>query len=134
MPGRLARRRWATAWRTRPRGDRSAYSTYTWAAGVTRTYLATKGVYRDAQGQVIGLIGVSRDVTELKRLRHDGLHEIVTPHDRGAARVVDDVVADEARATYGDGMLRIELPLIQPEPRSRSVPIEVDRSGEVLEG
>ena len=45
-----------------------------------------------------------------------------------------DVVADEARATYGDGMLRIELPLIQPEPRARTVPIEVDRSGEVLEG
>jgi two-component system, cell cycle sensor histidine kinase and response regulator CckA len=38
------------------------------AAGVTRNYQATKGVYRDAQGQVIGLIGVSRDVTELKRL------------------------------------------------------------------
>jgi two-component system cell cycle sensor histidine kinase/response regulator CckA len=38
------------------------------AAGVTRTYQATKGVYRDAQGHVIGLIGVSRDVTELKRL------------------------------------------------------------------
>ena len=38
------------------------------AAGITRNYQATKGVYRDAQGQVIGLIGVSRDVTELKRL------------------------------------------------------------------
>jgi PAS domain S-box-containing protein len=38
------------------------------AAGVTRTYLATKDVYRDAQGEVIGLIGISRDVTELKRL------------------------------------------------------------------
>jgi HSP20 family protein len=45
-----------------------------------------------------------------------------------------DVVADEARATYGDGMLRIELPLIEPEPRARTVPIEVDRSREVLEG
>ena len=45
-----------------------------------------------------------------------------------------DVVADEARATYRDGMLRIELPLVQPEPRARTVPIEVDRSGEVLEG
>jgi HSP20 family protein len=45
-----------------------------------------------------------------------------------------DVVADEARATYGDGMLRIELPLIQHEPRARTVPIEVDRSREVLEG
>jgi PAS domain S-box-containing protein len=38
------------------------------AAGVTRTYLTTKGAYRDAHGQVIGLIGISRDITELKRL------------------------------------------------------------------
>ena len=37
-------------------------------AGVTRIYQSTKNVYRDAQGQVIGLIGVARDVTELKRL------------------------------------------------------------------
>jgi len=38
------------------------------AAGVTRTYLATKDVYRDAPGNVIGLIGISRDITELKQL------------------------------------------------------------------
>jgi signal transduction histidine kinase len=38
------------------------------AAGATRTYLATKGVFRDPQGTVIGLIGISRDVTEMKRL------------------------------------------------------------------
>jgi PAS domain S-box-containing protein len=38
------------------------------AAGVTRTYLTTKGVYRDTKGKVIGLIGISRDITELKRL------------------------------------------------------------------
>lgn len=37
-------------------------------AGVTRTYLSTKGIYRDAQGKVIGLIGIAHDVTELKRL------------------------------------------------------------------
>ena len=36
-----------------------------------------------------------------------------------------DVLADEARATYRDGILRVELPLVQPEPRSRRVPIEV---------
>lgn len=35
---------------------------------VTRTYLSTKGVYRNAHGVVVGLIGISRDVTELKRL------------------------------------------------------------------
>lgn len=40
-----------------------------------------------------------------------------------------DVVADQAKATYRDGMLRIELPLIQSEPRARTVPIEVPETG-----
>ncbi len=38
------------------------------ASGVTRTYLATKGLLRNAHGRVTGLIGISHDVTELKRL------------------------------------------------------------------
>ena len=37
------------------------------AGGVTRTYLATKWPWRDVRGQVIGLIGISRDVTERRR-------------------------------------------------------------------
>jgi len=37
-----------------------------------------------------------------------------------------DVVGDEARATYRDGILRVELPLARPENRSRQVPIDVD--------
>ena len=41
---------------------------------------------------------------------------------------------DAARATYRDGMLRIELPLVRPESRTRSVPIEVDRDEDLLEG
>ena len=36
-----------------------------------------------------------------------------------------DVVPDEARATYRDGILRVELPLAAPEPRVRQVPIRV---------
>jgi HSP20 family protein len=44
-----------------------------------------------------------------------------------------EVVADQARATYLDGILRIELPLAQPESRSRSVPIEVARDQGLLE-
>jgi HSP20 family protein len=44
-----------------------------------------------------------------------------------------EVVPDQARATYTDGILRIELPLARPESRSRSVPIEVARDQDVLE-
>ncbi len=41
------------------------------AAGVTRTYAATKMVLRDASGEVTGIIGVSRDVTTQKRLEEE---------------------------------------------------------------
>ena len=36
-----------------------------------------------------------------------------------------DVVADEARATYRDGILRVELPVQRPERRTRHVHVEV---------
>ena len=42
-------------------------------------------------------------------------------------RVVElgaDVVADDARATYTDGMLRVEIPLASPDETVRHVPIE----------
>ena len=45
-----------------------------------------------------------------------------------------DVVPDAARATYRDGILRIELPLRRQESRSRTVPIEVAREPDALEG
>ncbi len=41
------------------------------AAGVTRTYLSTKAPYRDDDGNVIGLIGVSRDITDQKRAEEE---------------------------------------------------------------
>jgi HSP20 family protein len=35
-----------------------------------------------------------------------------------------EVEAEDARATYQDGILRVELPLAQPEDRTRRVPIQ----------
>ena len=37
-----------------------------------------------------------------------------------------EVAADAAKATYHDGILRVELPLEQPEARPRTVPVEVE--------
>ncbi|MBW3653604.1 MAG: Hsp20/alpha crystallin family protein [Actinobacteria bacterium] len=41
-----------------------------------------------------------------------------------------DVVADQAQATYHDGILRVELPLADPRGRTRNVPIERGASTE----
>ena len=40
-----------------------------------------------------------------------------------------DVAADAARATYDDGVLRVELPLVQPEHKSHTVPIQAPSRG-----
>src|SRR5262245_2456258 len=48
-------------------GTVQTYEDVAAAAGVTRTYLTTKGPYRDAQGNVVGVIGISRDISERKR-------------------------------------------------------------------
>ena len=37
------------------------------SGGVARTFLSTKGQVRDAQGKVIGLFGIARDITERKQ-------------------------------------------------------------------
>ena len=63
------------------------------------------------------------DVTEGRAFQQI---EIETGPFRRTVQLGADVVADQARATYTDGLLRVELPLKQPEdtPR-RSVPVEV---------
>jgi PAS domain S-box-containing protein len=48
-------------------GQADTYEEVLTAAGVTRVYQATKAPYRDRAGNVIGLIGISREITERKR-------------------------------------------------------------------
>jgi HSP20 family protein len=50
--------------------------------------------------------------------------EIATGPFRRVIELGVDVAAEQAKATYEDGILRIELPLREPGDTSRSVPIE----------
>ena len=43
-------------------------------AGVRRTYLTTRGPYRDRRGRIVGTMGISRDITE-KKLADEALIE-----------------------------------------------------------
>jgi diguanylate cyclase (GGDEF)-like protein/PAS domain S-box-containing protein len=44
--------------------------------GVMRTFLSNKGPYRDADHNVVGLVGISRDITERRELEEARLSEI----------------------------------------------------------
>jgi len=39
--------------------------------GIKRTFLSTKGGVRDPQGRVVGLFGISRDITEIKKAQQE---------------------------------------------------------------
>ena len=41
----------------------------TWKNGHKRLYMSVKEPYRDAQGKVVGVLGISRDITELKNVQ-----------------------------------------------------------------
>jgi two-component system NtrC family sensor kinase len=48
-------------------GETHIYEEVSTAVGETRTYLATKAPHRDQQGDIIGIIGIARDITERKQ-------------------------------------------------------------------
>src|SRR5262249_20754010 len=47
-------------------GETGTYEVGGTARGLSRTYLSTKGVCRDAQGHVIGRFGITRDISSAK--------------------------------------------------------------------
>jgi len=48
-------------------GKTQTYEELGVSAGVARTYLSTKGPHRDSNGEIIGLLGICRDITDRKR-------------------------------------------------------------------
>jgi PAS domain S-box-containing protein len=50
------------------RGDMLSYEQSATVQGVSRTYLATKGPYRDQQSTIMGIIAIARDITAYKHL------------------------------------------------------------------
>lgn len=52
----------------------------TWSDGSRRLYMSRKEPHRDDRGEIVGLIGISRDITELKRAQ-EGLEEAVRARD-----------------------------------------------------
>ncbi|MGH9494516.1 MAG: PAS domain-containing protein [Candidatus Sulfotelmatobacter sp.] len=52
-------------------GETQTYEEFGSAMGVTRLYLATKGPFRDPGGQIIGLLGICRDITDRKRAEEE---------------------------------------------------------------
>ena len=52
-------------------GEASSYEEVLPVAGRPRTYLSTKSVHRDAAGNALGIIGISRDITERKEAEEE---------------------------------------------------------------
>jgi two-component system, cell cycle sensor histidine kinase and response regulator CckA len=52
-------------------GETRTYEEVGISEGVTRTFLSTKGPYRDATGRVVGLLGIARDITDRKRAEEE---------------------------------------------------------------
>lgn len=75
--------------------------------GVARTYLFTKAPYRNSQGEVVGVIGIARDITERKQaeegLRHanERLHSLMR-HGSDITTILD-----------ADGNARYQSPAIE---------------------
>ena len=52
-------------------GVTQTYEESATSKGVNRFYLSTKGPYRDARGQIVGLLGISHDITDRKRAEEE---------------------------------------------------------------
>jgi HSP20 family protein len=76
----------------------------------------------EIQGRALTLTGHRREADTESRVYQQ--LEIEHGPFRRTIELGAEVVAEQARATYQDGILRVELPLADPGSHTRSVPIE----------
>ena len=76
----------------------------------------------EIQGRALTLTGHRREADVEARVYQQ--LEIEHGPFRRTIELGAEVVAEQARATYQDGILRVELPLADPQSRTRSVPIQ----------
>src|SRR5262245_12181009 len=125
-------------------GETQTYEEFGTAAGVTRTYLTTKGPYRDARGNILGVIGVARDITERKeaeeaRARLAAIVE--SSEDAILSKNLDGIILTWNRAAekmYGYTAAEVvgrPISLLAPPERAGEVPsiLEQLRRGERLD-
>ncbi|MGB2711147.1 MAG: Hsp20/alpha crystallin family protein [Conexibacter sp.] len=83
----------------------------------------------EIQGRELVLAGRRRPIADAEGRVYQQV-EIEHGPFRRVVQLGAEVRAEEARAVYEDGLLRIELPLADPQARRHSVPIEVREPGE----
>ena len=91
------------------------------AAGTIRGNLIRHRLRQSAKNAVYNAI--ARDAPSTARC---GITCVEHGPFRRTVQLGAEVAADAAKATYHDGILRVELPLQQPEARTRSVPVEIE--------
>ena len=52
-------------------GSTVTYEQFAMIEGVPRTFLATKGPYRDTNGKILGVLGIARDITDRKKAEEE---------------------------------------------------------------
>ena len=85
----------------------------------------------EIQGRTLTLTGHRREADAEGRVYQQ--LEIEHGPFRRTIELGAEVVAEQARATYQDGILRVELPLADPQSSTRSVPIQRGGNAEIEE-
>jgi HSP20 family protein len=87
-----------------------------------------EGISLEISGRALVISG-ERPVQETEGRVYQQV-EIATGPFRRIVELSADVDAGGARATYEDGILRVELPLVRPTEHARHVPVERSERGE----